>query len=365
MRDDRVHFGPPSIFYADLKKRVATYFEETGRSSFGGPAMWIKTVVLTLFTASAVALFLLGQGRWWEVLVYGACLGFGIAGIGFCVMHDANHGAYSPRPAVNRFFGFFMDLIGGSSHVWKFKHNIVHHTYANLVGVDQDIETGGLARFAPGQPWRPYHRLQYLYVWPLYAFLGLKWLWVDDFANILGGKLGQHKMARPKGRAWFVFLFGKAFIITFTFVLPAVLHGFWTGLAFHVWSQMVSGITLATVFQMAHCVEEAEFPAVPTAPDDTADWAMHQLRTAVDFSRGNPFITWYFGGLNYQTVHHLFPRVCHIHYPAISRILEATCADHGLRYRINETFPQAVASHIRLLRRLGRRPAASSSAKAA
>jgi len=353
MRDRRIRFESDSPLYLDLKARVARYFEATGASPYGGPRMWLKTVVLSVFTWGCWTLFLLSGGHWWDVLLYGTLGALGVAGIGFCVQHDASHGAYSSRPAVNRFFARFMDLIGGSSHVWRTKHNVIHHTYPNLVDVDQDLDSGGLARFAPGQPWRAAQRYQHLYIWPLYALLGVKWMWFDDLFNVARGVIGTHPLPRPRGAEWFVLLGGKLLAITWTFVIPWFVHGFWIALAFHVYAQTVAGLTMAVVFQCAHCVQEADFPAVPTPPDGETEWAVHQLNTAVDFGRGQSFLTWYVGGLNYQAVHHLFPRVCHIHYPAISEIVEATCRDHGVRYRTNPTFWSAVRSHVAWLRRLG------------
>lgn len=353
MRDPRIRFKSEAPLYGDLKARVARYFEEQGRSPFGGWRMWLKTAVLVLFTWGSWALFLLGGGAWWEALLYGTLVALGVAGIGFCVQHDANHGAYSSRPGVNRLLGRLMDLVGASSFVWRTKHNVIHHTYPNLADVDDDIDTGGAARFAPGQRWRPIQRFQHLYVWPLYALLGLKWLWFDDFRNVASGSIGNHHMARPRGKEWLVLVTGKAAAIAWMVVVPMLVHGLWIGLLFHVWAQLVAGLTMAVVFQCAHCVQEADFPEVPTPPEAETEWAVHQLNTSVDFAHGRRFLTWYFGGLNYQAVHHLLPRVCHVHYPALSPIVEATCREHGVRYRTNPTFLSAVRSHFAWLRRMG------------
>jgi len=118
----------------------------------------------------------------------------------------------------------------------------------------------------------------------------------------------------------------------------------------------VLGLTLAIVFQLAHCVEEAEF-RVPT--DGTGridrDFTAHQVETSVDFARGNRVLTWYLGGLNYQVEHHLFPKTCHIHYPALSVIVETTCRAHGIAHRSHATMRGALRSHVRWLKRMGRK----------
>jgi linoleoyl-CoA desaturase len=71
-------------------------------------------------------------------------------------------------------------------------------------------------------------------------------------------------------------------------------------------------------------------------------------------------LTWYLGGLNYQVEHHLFPKTCHVHYPAISPIVEATCRAHGISHRSHPTMRAALRSHVRWLRRMGRKESADS-----
>jgi linoleoyl-CoA desaturase len=230
---------------------------------------------------------------------------------------------------------------------------VVHHTYPNLAGVDQDLEAGVFARFAPGIARHRFHRFQHIYVWMLYGLLTIKWMWVDDFVNVAIGRLGPHRLPRPRGWEWGVFFLGKALAIGWAVVVPVLVHGLWVGILFHVVGHVVAGVTLSVVFQLAHCVDEAEFPVVPTPAGGDVEWATHQLRTSVDFARGNPFLTFFLGGLNYQAIHHLFPHVSHVHYPAISPIVAAVCDRHGVRYR---TFPSmfgAIRSHYRWLRRLG------------
>jgi linoleoyl-CoA desaturase len=115
---------------------------------------------------------------------------------------------------------------------------------------------------------------------------------------------------------------------------------------------------LSIVFQLAHCVEEADFPVpVPTATGGEQvemDWAMHQVQTTVNFARRNPVLRWFLGGLNFQIEHHLFHKICHIHYPALSKVVEEACREFGVRYTAHKTFFGAVGSHFRWLVQMGR-----------
>ena len=76
------------------------------------------------------------------------------------------------------------------------------------------------------------------------------------------------------------------------------------------------------------------------------------METTVDFAPRSRLLAWYLGGLNFQVEHHLFSRVCHIHYPALAPIVKQTAREHGLPYHHNGTFLQAVGSHARTLYRL-------------
>jgi len=115
----------------------------------------------------------------------------------------------------------------------------------------------------------------------------------------------------------------------------------------------VAGTILSVVFQLAHVVEETHFP-LPNAEGNMENtWAVHQLRTTLNFSRDNKFLSWYLGGLNYQIEHHLFTGICHVHYPAISHIVKDTATEFGIEYLEKKTFWQALVSHVRLLKKLG------------
>lgn len=89
-------------------------------------------------------------------------------------------------------------------------------------------------------------------------------------------------------------------------------------------------------------------------------WAIHQVETTVNFSRRSRVESWLLGGLNFQIEHHLFPRVCHVNYPAISKLVEQTCHDFGVRYGEHPSFRAGLSSHFRWLRRMGARTAGGS-----
>jgi linoleoyl-CoA desaturase len=351
----KVKFSGTDAFQKSLKDRIDRYFRMTKRSPRDCPQMYLKTgVVLTWFIASYVLLVFFAP-TWWIALPLAACLGLSIAAIGFNIQHDGGHRAYSDRPWVNRLMGATLDLVGGSSYVWDHKHNTVHHTYANITGHDDDIEVGFLARMSPHQRRHKFHRFQHWYLWLLYGFLPIKWQLFDDYYNIARRKIGNYTFARPKGKHLAIFIAGKITFMTIAFVIPALFHPLWIVLVFYAFANWVNGILLATVFQLAHVVEDADFPM----PDEQSGkmathWAIHQVQTTVDFARNNRFLCWFLGGLNFQIEHHLFPRICHIHYPKLSRLVEKACREFGIQYNAHRTFWSGVASHFRWLREMGK-----------
>ena len=105
--------------------------------------------------------------------------------------------------------------------------------------------------------------------------------------------------------------------------------------------------------QLAHCVEQADFPLEREAGGMAAPWAVHQVETSVDFARDSRALTWLLGGLNFQVEHHLLPRICHTNFPALSKIVEDLCQKYGIRFNEHRTVRAGIASHFRWLRQMG------------
>jgi linoleoyl-CoA desaturase len=145
----------------------------------------------------------------------------------------------------------------------------------------------------------------------------------------------------------------KVQYVAWALVLPLWLHPAGPVLAAYCIAAVTVGTTLSVVFQVAHCLEPAAFPIPSAAGMMSNDWAIHQVETTVDFAPRGRVLTWFLGGLNFQVEHHLFPRICHLHYPQIAPIVQATCAEYGVRYRQYPSFTQALVAHARWLRQLG------------
>jgi linoleoyl-CoA desaturase len=352
----KLTFQPASGFQGELKKRVDAYFESNGICKYANRLMVAKTVFWLVFTWSAWATTLLVPTSLPVMLALFAVQGFGFACIGFNIGHDAIHGGYSKNLGVNQALSWCFDVMGASSATWSISHNVVHHTYTNIQHVDGDLEPGPWMVFYP-QKTHFWHRFQHLYAWFLYCFVGVIWMYVKDFQQ-LGNKDPLTGKAIPAS-AYFQLFMGKLLHLALLLAIPMALiqAPLWHVMVGYVVFLAAAGFTLAIVFQLAHCVEGVVFPRVPAEASAGAAqmpeaWAEHQMKTTANFGK-TWMATWICGGLDHQIEHHLFPRICHVHYPALAPIVRRCAEEHGLPYVHNGSFVQAVGVHARTLKKLG------------
>jgi linoleoyl-CoA desaturase len=348
---------PSTGFHEALKARVDEYFARSGLPRRDDRRMGRKAaLILSAILACYVYLVFGARGA---VNAVAASLGLAVSigALGFSVAHDANHGAFAARPGLNRLMALMYDAIGANSYIWRWKHNVLHHGFPNIPELDEDIQRQPLFRLTPSQAPRPAQRFQHLYAWPLYGLLVFKWQLASDFRDLWLGRTGPHPFERPSRRELGLFWLGKGFFALWAFGIPLLFHPLPRVLGFYALTAVALSLIMSTVFQLAHCFDGARSARFdPDTRRIDAEWARHQVESSADFCRDNRLLSWYVGGLNFQTEHHLFPAVSHVHYPALARIVEATCAEYGVRYTAYSTLAGAVASHARWLRRLGAAP---------
>jgi linoleoyl-CoA desaturase len=351
----RLDFDGNRAFEIDVRQRVDAYFREgKGRLKTGAWRMYLKTAVILACFGGCYVLLVFFAKTLWQALPLAVLLGLSTAGIGFNIAHDGGHGAYSKIAWINKLAAVTMDLVGSSSYLWFWKHSVIHHRFVNIRGYDNDIEIGALGRLSPHSERRSFHRWQHLYLWPLYGLLAIKWEFVNDFRQIRSGRLGRHGFPRPTGWDLVIFVVGKVVFFTWAVFIPLMLHSFVAVLFYYIVGVVMLGMAMAVIFQLPHCVARAEFalPRKDTGRMETP-WAVHQAQATLDFGRSSRILRWSLGGLNFHREHHLFPTICHIHYPAITGIVEQACRDHGVTYAEHPSFRAGIAAHYRWLRRMG------------
>jgi len=339
-------------FRKELNRRVDAYFNDQNLAKRDNPQMYLKTAIIVLWMVAAYSFTLFGPEATSLKILGCIVFALGLAGFAFCVGHDANHGGYSNHKWVNQCLGVTYDLIGLSSYLWKFRHNYLHHTYTNILGWDVEIHGDGLVRMSPDMPHQWYHRWQHLFIWFIYPLIPIYWSVCDIYIIFAKRRYHENVVPKPSLQQLTILLLGKVGWVGLFIGIPLAVgySPLQVGLGF-ILTYFTYGLVICEVFMLAHVVDTAEF-ITPSQEEKLVEdeWAIFQVRTTVDFAPKNPICNWYFGGLNYQVVHHLFPHICHIHYPQISQILADLCEEAGVHYQVYQTLTGAIASNYNWLK---------------
>ncbi|MCY7421076.1 MAG: acyl-CoA desaturase [Chitinophagaceae bacterium] len=345
----------PLSFHGELKKRIGDYFNQKGKAQTGNRKLYIKAVVLmtTVIALYVHVVFFTPTAIW--AIAECILLGCVVAAIGFNVMHDGAHGSFSRYQWINDIASNIANFLGASQYMWKSKHNIIHHTYTNIHGVDDDIEARPLLRLCDEQSHYKIHKYQHVYFPAAYSLLYIYWIFVTDYIKYFSGKIGSivlRKMTLKEHISFWFYKVAHAFIFV---GLPIYMVGFSAWIIGFLCMGLVAGFVLSIVFQLAHTVEHTHFPMPDEATGKMEDeWAIHQIKTTANFATRNKVISWLVGGLNFQIEHHLFPKISHVHYPQINKIIKQACQEFGVEYIEYPKLRQAVVSHVSYLKQMGK-----------
>ncbi|WP_257667497.1 fatty acid desaturase family protein [Parapedobacter tibetensis] len=344
-----------SAFSSTLRQRVNGYFKANNISNTGNRRLYIKSALLAgLAIANYVCLVFFTPPVWIAVMLC-ILLGINLATVGFNVMHEGGHQSFSRHSWLNKVSAYSLNMMGGTIYFWKQKHNISHHTFTNVDGLDHDIDVKFM-RMHADQPRKWFHRFQFTYWFVLYGISYIAWVLYQDFEKYFSGRMGVKADRKPMPiREHFIFWLTKLSYIGIYIAVPVMMLGWLPALIGWLIVGTACGFCLAVVFQLAHVVESTNFPK----PDaDThkieQEWMVHQLSTTANFATKSKTISWLLGGLNFQVEHHLFPRISHVHYPAINKLVKETCAEFDVVYLEHRSMVQALASHLRLIYSLSR-----------
>jgi linoleoyl-CoA desaturase len=349
-----LRFTQQRDFRNALTARVNAYLRDNKIPARDVPAMYLKTIITMAWWLGVYLLLLLGHFP--PLVNVGLCVmwAMAIASVGFNVVHDANHSGYSDNPRLNRLISFSAEFLGMSGFRWRVKHNVWHHTYTNIAGFDDDVETYGLMRLTPRAPWKPLHKVQVFYFPLVYGLIGFDFIMRDFMMALIGKSDANHVYPKLSTSDKIIFWVGKVFYFTVMLVIPMLVFPWWQVLIGYLIVMLTVGLVMGVIFQLAHINRDAAFPEpVGDPPYIEKEWAVHQVETTVDFAPHNRLLSWYIGGLNYQIEHHLFPHICHLNYPRLAPIIRATCEEFGIRYVCYATWREAMADHWRELRLLG------------
>jgi linoleoyl-CoA desaturase len=343
-------------FHTELKKRINDYFDKRGKSTTGNYKLYLKASILIIaFLSVYTHLLFFTPSAFWAIV---QCLVLGglTAAIGFNVMHDGAHGSFSKYKWLNKMAAVSVNVLGADNFMWRMKHNIIHHAYTNIEGVDDDIDARPFLRLCKEQKYYKMHKFQHWYFWMAYSLLYIWWIFFTDYKKYFMQRIGPVPLQKMNWLNHLSFWGFKLIHALLFIALPIYLVGFMSWLIGFLVFAMFAGFVLSIVFQLAHTVEDTHFPL----PNETSgkmedEWAIHQLKTTANFATKNKLVSWFVGGLNFQIEHHLFPKISHVHYPAISKIIKQACIEYGIRYIEYARVRSAVVSHIAHLRQMGKK----------
>jgi len=348
-------------FFKVLNIRVNDYFKKNKTNKKGNWRLYYNAIILFLTFLLPYFIIMYFQPNQWVSLLLITLTGIGMAGVGMNIMHDGNHGSFSTKKWVNKLMGSSIYILAGNAYNWQIQHNVLHHTYTNIHGHDEDLAAGRILRFSKHSKWFPYHKYQHFYSFLLYGLMTINWAITGDFLQTLRylkRKLSFKKFVSPK-KQWMNLVLTKLIYFIIWIVLPIIFLdlAWWKILIGFFIMHYVAGVILSTIFQLAHVVENVDMPTPSFGGNMKNTWAIHQLFTTSNFSTNNKLMNWFSGGLNFQVEHHLFPRISHIHYKKISKIVKGTALEFNLPYNEYKTTRDAIKSHFNFLKLMGTKPA--------
>jgi len=348
-------------FFRTLNKRVNAYFKEHKIKRTGNWKLYSKAIVMFSIFLIPLVLILTVSMPQWTLLLLAVVIGIGMAGVGMNVMHDSNHESFSSKKWVNKLMGSSIYILAGNVYNWKVQHNVLHHTFTNIKGYDEDIDAGRIIRFSKNAKWFPIHKFQKFYSIFLYGLLTINWAITTDFKQMrkyLKRKLSYGKFPNP-ATEWTILVITKIIYYSLWIMLPLLVLdiAWWKILIGFFVMHYTAGMILSVVFQLAHVVPNTNMPLPDKEGNLEHTWAIHQLYTTSNFAPSNKFVSYYTGGLNHQVEHHIFPHISHVHYTEIATIVKETAIEFNLPYNEYKTMRKALIEHFNQLKTLGKKPA--------
>ena len=311
--------------------------------SFAPVSYWVKmTVILTCAIGLEVYIHLTCSYKWYLT----AILGFFMALIGLNIQHDANHGALSKNPAINKLFGMTQNYIGGSRIDWLHQHVVQHHISTNDIQDDPDMSANDMLRLNPVKPLLKYHMFQHLYTLVILAGFGFA-VTSTTLRNLVAWKNYTKISSKLTDLKPFEISTSLLFFSRWI-VLPYLQQPSIYTLLNICPMFIVCGYYLAFFFILSHNFKGAE-----SFDKFTTDKSFLYRQVASSSNVGGSFLCFLNGGLNYQIEHHLFPRIQHTHYPTIAPVVREFCLSKGIPYVHFPTIAENVQSCLEHLYIMG------------
>ena len=300
--------------YADLKRLI---MQEGLLNKQPAYYVFNTVLMLALLVASLAMLFVVGNV--WLQLLNAALLAFVFSQIGF-LGHDAGHRQIFSGARRNDLFGLMPNLVLGLSRSWWIDTHNLHHTNPNDLDLDphtalpifafseeQALVKRGVLRFLV--------RYQSFYFFPVLLLEGI---------GVRTASVQYLLRAEARHRAVEASLMALHFALYLVLVFSALSVGH--ALLFILVHQALFGLYTGSVFAPNH-------KGMPTLDSDSqVDFVRRQVLTSRDVKPSLVTDFWY-GGLNYQIEHHLFPSMPRNNLRKAQPIVRAFCEERSIPYR--------------------------------
>lgn len=341
-------------FYQTVSERIEQYFNTSQNSRLANPFFYLKASILVAFYLGCYWVLLKCESTLYAVIAM-ICMGPLAILIGINVAHDAAHSAISSKAWVNRTFLHLFDMLGANSYMWRMRHVFSHHSFPNILHEDADLKQNPLVRIFPTDVLHKIHKYQFIYAPFLYLLYTINWLYFRDFKDFKARKIGSLTHPRHPSWEWIKLFLFKSLYLFAMIVLPLAispLTSAWFIVGF-LCMNFAASITITLALIPSHVAEHSRFPLPDNEGLMPHSWSHHQVLTVIDFATQNWMLNLLFGGFNHHVTHHLFPGICHVHYPKLTPIIAQTCREYGLDYRHESSFLNAYFAHYRLLKNNG------------
>jgi linoleoyl-CoA desaturase len=104
-------------------------------------------------------------------------------------------------------------ILAGNVHNWQVQHNVLHHTYTNIPGHDEDLDAGRIIRFTKDAKWHSFHRFQQYYSVFLYGLLTFNWAITTDFKQMRTYLKENYPMKEEPKTLWTTLIITKVIYV--------------------------------------------------------------------------------------------------------------------------------------------------------
>jgi linoleoyl-CoA desaturase len=349
-----------SPFFVELRQEVERYFAGKGGNRLATPGLWLKASGIGAWTIGCYALLVLAAASFLAATLLYVGFGFGCLLLTLNLSHDAAHDSLTRKRKLNALIHrLVFSTLGVDARLWQMRHVHSHHLYANVNGCDADIDHNPLIRLSPNHPWKKRFRYQHFYAPLVYLTVGLHSILVQDTIYIFKRRLANLSDIRHQPADYVIFVAAKFAFVLGVILLPMafVALPWWQVLL--AWTIASMAMSLLFIFTLigTHFADSSIFPVVREDGFIAGSFVHNTFATSLDWNPTGFWATHLIGGLNAHVAHHLFPRVSHMHYPAISKLIARLADKHGIAYH-RTNLRGMIAAHFRLLHRLGRQPQA-------